>query len=46
MYRLAYGRVPKEPELRLAREFLQSDGGSWKNFGQVLLSSNEFLYIP
>jgi hypothetical protein len=54
-YELAFGRPPAEAELRLARLFLSAaddpaeKGGNqltrWQRYAQVLLASNEFLYI-
>jgi hypothetical protein len=45
-YLLLYGRPPTEGQLRLALEFLK--GGSdavWEEYAQVLLGSNEFLFV-
>ena len=43
-YRLVFQRGPSETEKRAARAFLKS-GGSWKQYAQVLLSTNEFSYV-
>jgi hypothetical protein len=42
-YRILYGREPDEEERRMAAEFLRS--GSWNELAQVLLASNEFLFV-
>jgi mono/diheme cytochrome c family protein len=46
---LLYGRPATESELHLGLEFLASpsDGGltRWEQYAQVLLSTNEFLYV-
>lgn len=50
-YRLLYGRQPTERELQTAARYLQSqsspDGelNRWQQYCQVLLSSNEFMFI-
>jgi len=43
VYRLALSRAPSPEERRLAVEFLKTQ--PFKAFAQVLLSSNEFLYV-
>ncbi|MDX1979721.1 MAG: PSD1 and planctomycete cytochrome C domain-containing protein [Bryobacteraceae bacterium] len=43
VYRIVYGRDPDAEEKRLAEEFLRESG--WKELGQVLLASNEFLFV-
>ena len=42
-YALLFQRQPSAEERRLAEEFLRESG--WKQFAQVLLSSNEFLFV-
>ena len=42
-YRLLYQREPTPAEQSLAREFLAT--GTWADYAQVLLSSNEFAFI-
>jgi hypothetical protein len=42
-YRLLFAREPTAAELRLGREFLA--GAGWEEYAQVLLASNEFLYL-
>ena len=42
-YSLLFQRQPTEEERRLNLEFLRE--GGWKQLAQVLLSSNEFLFV-
>ncbi|WZO96822.1 PSD1 and planctomycete cytochrome C domain-containing protein [Isosphaeraceae bacterium EP7] len=45
-YRLLYGRDATEAEVRVATAFLSSDAkGRWPQLAQVLLASNEFLFV-
>ncbi|HEX5272134.1 MAG TPA: DUF1553 domain-containing protein [Gemmataceae bacterium] len=45
-YLLLYGRPPTEGQVRLATEFLGSGGDAvWEAYAQVLLGSNEFLFV-
>jgi hypothetical protein len=45
-YRLLFGRPPKDEEARLGIEFLKGAGlTAWRQYAQVLLSSNAFLYV-
>jgi hypothetical protein len=44
-YRLLYGRDPSREEIRLGRGFVRDDPMAWPRYAQVLLSSNEFLYV-
>lgn len=49
-YELLYSRVPETVEHQMGLEFLMStknshELSSWDRFAQVLLSSNEFMYI-
>ncbi len=44
MFELACGRQPQAGELESVRAFLIS-GGSWADFAQVLLASNEFSFV-
>jgi len=48
-YRLIFGRVPDEVELSLGAEFLSkgndSDMTRWERYAQLLLASNEMLYV-
>jgi hypothetical protein len=43
-YRRIFARVPTKAELQLAKDYL-AQGGQWSEYVQVLLSSNQFLYI-
>jgi len=46
IYRLLYGREPTANELQLGRAFLaDANPKTWKQYAQVLLGSNEFVYI-
>jgi hypothetical protein len=46
-YRLLYGRSATDAQVRLAREFLGDPSGdaAWVHYAQVLLGSNEFLFV-
>ena len=50
-YKLLYGRQPTERELQTATSYLQSESppdgelNRWQQYCQVLLSSNEFMFI-
>jgi len=44
-YRLLFGRQPTAAELRLGVDFARSGPQAWPRYAQVLLSSNEFLYV-
>ena len=54
-FMLAYGRPPRDEELRLALGFLASPDNEteqqanhltrWERLAQVLLASNEFMYV-
>ena len=43
VYRLVYGRPADAKEIEAGLDFLQS--GDWTQYAQVLLSSNEFLFV-
>jgi hypothetical protein len=43
-YELLFQRAPSASEKRAAKEFL-AGGGTWKQYAQVLLSTNEFSYV-
>ncbi|MFN0166058.1 MAG: PSD1 and planctomycete cytochrome C domain-containing protein [Bryobacteraceae bacterium] len=45
MYQLAFQRGPKPGELRAAARFVADGPSPWPRLAQVLLASNEFLYI-
>jgi hypothetical protein len=43
-YRTLFARTPSEAETRLGQDFLRE--GGWPQYAQVLLSSNEFTFLP
>lgn len=43
VYRKLIGRPPSAPEMQLARAYVKE--ASWGNFLQVLLCTNEFMYV-
>jgi hypothetical protein len=46
MHRLVYGRPATEKQVRLGREYLRADTKDlWQEYAQVLLGSNEFLFV-
>jgi hypothetical protein len=44
-YEILYSREPSQQELRMGQAFLRAKPGAWPQYAQVLLSSNEFLYV-
>ncbi|MDQ6698859.1 MAG: PSD1 and planctomycete cytochrome C domain-containing protein [Acidobacteriota bacterium] len=44
-YRLVFGRDAKPDELRIGTEFVAGKTGAWLPYAQVLLSSNELLFV-
>jgi hypothetical protein len=44
-YQILYNREPDETEIRWAQDFLKGGADAWRRYAQVLLSSNEFLYV-
>jgi hypothetical protein len=48
-YRLLFGRPPEETGVKLALEFLHKPGAPemtrWEQYAQLLLASNEMLYV-
>ncbi len=44
-YRLLFQRPATAEEVRVARMYLQSPGGSWPRYAQALLSSNELVFV-
>ena len=50
-YRLLFSRPPSEGEMRVGLQFLRTESLShselspWERYGQVLMSSNEFMYV-
>jgi hypothetical protein len=51
MFALAYGKAPTEEQVRLALDFLKMPAEKddkltrWEQFAQVLLASNEYMYV-
>ncbi len=47
LYLLALGRPPSGPEIELGRNLLTPDPdvNPWERYCQIILSSNEFIYI-
>jgi len=45
LYRLLFGRAPKESEVDVARDSVLDGSVSWRAYGQLLLTSNEFLFL-
>ena len=45
IYRILFSREPKPEELQLGGEFLKGRANGWSQYAQVLLSSNEFLFV-
>jgi hypothetical protein len=43
-YSLLFSRAPSAEEVGKGTAFLSAQGNSWRNYLQVLLSSNEFIY--
>ena len=44
-YRLLFGRAPSKQERAATLAFLSSHENAWPQLAQVLMSSNEFLYV-
>jgi hypothetical protein len=44
-YRRMFQREPSERELKLGNKFLSQSGSAWVDYTQVLLGSNEFLFL-
>jgi mono/diheme cytochrome c family protein len=44
MFQLALGRQPSAEEMRSAKSFVAA-GGSWPDFAQVMLLSNEIIFV-
>jgi hypothetical protein len=44
-YQLLYARTPDAEELRLGLEYVKTGASAWTRYAQVLLASNEFLYV-
>jgi hypothetical protein len=41
-YRLLFGRLPTQPEIRLGLDFLTQTHQGWAQYAQALLNSSEF----
>jgi mono/diheme cytochrome c family protein len=44
-YHILFSREPLPAELQKAREFLAATPNAWPEYAQVLMSSNEFLFV-
>lgn len=44
-YRLLYGRDATADELKIGEQFVASQKNPWRSYAQVLLSSNELLFV-
>lgn len=44
-YKILLQREPTKEELRLGLEYVKSETGAWRKYAQVLLASNEFVYV-
>ena len=45
-YRLVLNRAPTQTERKLGLEFVRTGGGKiWAQYAQVLLSSNDFIFV-
>ena len=45
LYERLFQRAPTPQEKRLAQQFLEQSGNNWPQYAQVLMSSNEFLFV-
>ena len=45
MYERLFQRAPTAQEKQLARQFLEESHNNWAEYAQVLMSSNEFLFV-
>ena len=45
LYQRLFQRAPTPQEKQLAQQFLEQTGHNWPQYAQVLMSSNEFLFI-
>jgi hypothetical protein len=45
LYERLFQRAPTQQERRLAQQFLAQSNNNWPQYAQVLMSSNEFLFI-
>jgi cytochrome c553 len=44
-YEILFQRSPSREEVQLAFDFVKGDEAAWKRYAQVLLASNEFVYV-
>ena len=44
-YRLLFGRTPDAMEQQLGQSYVTRGADAWPEYLQVLMSSNEFLYV-
>lgn len=44
-YEIVFQRAPTREELKLALDFVKHGQDPWKRYAQVLLASNEFVYV-
>ncbi len=44
-YRLLYGREANPDEIKIGEQFIASEKNPWLSYAQVLLSSNELLFV-
>jgi hypothetical protein len=45
LYQRLFQRAPTPQEKQLARQFLEQSNNNWPQYAQVLMSSNEFLFV-
>jgi len=45
LYQRLFQRVPTAQEKQLAQQFLEQSNNNWPQYAQVLMSSNEFLFV-
>jgi hypothetical protein len=45
LYERLFQRPPTPQEKKLAQQFLEQSGNNWPQYAQVLMSSNEFLFV-
>ena len=45
LYLRLFQRAPTPQEKQLAQQFLEQTNNNWPQYAQVLMSSNEFLFV-
>jgi hypothetical protein len=45
LYERLLQRRPTPPEIQLGRRFLEESSNNWAQYAQVLMTSNEFLFL-